>query len=920
MQSSSSAISLQLEDFRVLETIGKGSYGECMLVRLRTASLNHLSALKSSIDAVATRATETSINNDSSAEPDKFVIKKIQTRGLSPRERKDTMTEVRVLSSLHHPNIIHYAANFLDKGSRALCIVMEYAAGGDLSHCLRRRRSSGRGLFAEQKVISWFVQICLGVKHCHDRKVLHRDLKPQNIFLTRQGTIKIGDFGIAKVLSNTTDLAKTAIGTPYYLSPEICQEKSYNHKSDVWSLGCILYEMATLRHAFDGRNMKLLVLKIVRGTHGQLPKQFTPEARRLVNDMLRRNPKSRPSVNDMLSRRILRVHINTFLSEGQQREEFSHTILHGQHLHSNARPRSNVGAKVSRDGQRQARGLGKKKHPDARISGAAQNNITKANMDRQNRILLMRQAKQKMKAQKRQREQDRKAKQVQQENQRRQLRVLLQKAKAKRKATKCGQVGSPCLNIQSRARKREDRKKSQDQSWEIRYMNIGGVDVIHKKTKDSSRGDVKREKPPNKDNQTEAKSPVDTNMDSKGQKVGQQAPSKLERFNQQWALRREEIYKLAGIKAKATDKEVDAASRREHLSKVESDAKDDAKSHASNNRKMQHEKGLAELRAMYLAERRKREMLKGDGMQGKARRDDTGESNALNTPSAASSPSESSSLSPSRSPPPPAPSSGGNCKRPMVPPSFSPKKYLDLVALRKRAENHISETRKGKRNEDNVVNQDIPVKLNAGYGNVGRISTKIHNNAKAQLHQRVPLVDQKMKGKSYGQKIRQKQKKYNKKSLKYQCEDQGNSYNTEKRIEQKRRAWDAARKRMRDDILRRCKNKKSTTPGSQVSIMVPSKFAGALRESHENEGVCGKDNEVVFLNLKDHARLDDIDPSDSLTHSPLDIDISFEDESYGQSGSDCEDEDKMPFDLPSWPRRFGTQDDTLKVSSPLYEK
>ena len=94
------------------------------------------------------------------------------------------------------------------------------------------------------------------MKYIHDSKILHRDLKTQNIFLTRQDVIKIGDFGIARVLAHTCDVAKTAIGTPFYMSPEICQAQPYGYKSDVWSLGCVLYELATLRHAFDDESMR----------------------------------------------------------------------------------------------------------------------------------------------------------------------------------------------------------------------------------------------------------------------------------------------------------------------------------------------------------------------------------------------------------------------------------------------------------------------------------------------------------------------------------------------------------------------------------------------------------------------------------------------------------------------------------------
>ncbi len=102
--------------------------------------------------------------------------------------------------------------------------------------------------------MNWFVQLCFAVKYIHDKKILHRDLKSSNIFICSNGNIKLGDFGIAKVLKNTNEFAKTIVGTPYYLSPEICLRKPYNQKSDIWSMGCILFELMNLRHAFEGES------------------------------------------------------------------------------------------------------------------------------------------------------------------------------------------------------------------------------------------------------------------------------------------------------------------------------------------------------------------------------------------------------------------------------------------------------------------------------------------------------------------------------------------------------------------------------------------------------------------------------------------------------------------------------------------
>eukprot|EP00960_Hanusia_phi_P047390 758381-Hanusia_phi.AAC.4 len=184
---------------------------------------------------------------------------------------------------------------------------MEYADAGDLAQLLQNAR--GRP-FKEERVLDLFVQICLGMHHVHSQNILHRDLKTANILLTKQGIIKLADFGIARVMSSETDMAKTMIGTPYYLSPEICEDRPYNHKSDVWSLGCVLYELLTLRHAFEAKSLSALILKIIRGRFSPVSSSYSREVRSLVDAMLQNSPAARPSVANILSLSFLRGYVS----------------------------------------------------------------------------------------------------------------------------------------------------------------------------------------------------------------------------------------------------------------------------------------------------------------------------------------------------------------------------------------------------------------------------------------------------------------------------------------------------------------------------------------------------------------------------------------------------------------------------------
>ncbi|NXC93396.1 NEK1 kinase, partial [Certhia familiaris] len=264
-----------------------------------------------------------------------YVIKEINISKMSNKEREESRREVAVLANMKHPNIVLYRESFEENG--CLYIVMDYCEGGDLFKKINAQKGI---LFSEDQILDWFVQICLALKHIHDRKILHRDIKSQNIFLTKDGTIQLGDFGIARVLNSTAELARTCIGTPYYLSPEICQNKPYNNKSDIWALGCVLYEMCTLKHAFEAGNMKNLVLKIISGPFPPVSMHYSYDLRNLLSQLFKRNPRNRPSVNSILEKNFLAKRVEKFLTPELIAGEFSHKIFHkfGPHASPAKRP------------------------------------------------------------------------------------------------------------------------------------------------------------------------------------------------------------------------------------------------------------------------------------------------------------------------------------------------------------------------------------------------------------------------------------------------------------------------------------------------------------------------------------------------------------------------------------------------------
>ncbi|XP_041529852.1 serine/threonine-protein kinase Nek3 isoform X5 [Microtus oregoni] len=200
-----------MDDYTVLSVIGQGSFGRALLVRQESSN-------------------------------QKFAMKEVRL----PKSFSDTQKsrkEAVLLAKMKHPNIVAFQESFEAEGH--LYIVMEYCDGGDLMQKIKQQKGK---LLPEDTILNWFVQICLGVNHIHKKRVLHRDIKSKNVFLTQNGKVKLGDFGSARLLSSPMAFACTYVGTPYYVPPEIWENLPYNNKSDIWSLGCILYELCALKH------------------------------------------------------------------------------------------------------------------------------------------------------------------------------------------------------------------------------------------------------------------------------------------------------------------------------------------------------------------------------------------------------------------------------------------------------------------------------------------------------------------------------------------------------------------------------------------------------------------------------------------------------------------------------------------------
>ncbi|XP_053736741.1 serine/threonine-protein kinase Nek2 isoform X1 [Synchiropus splendidus] len=284
----------RVEDYEVLHTIGSGSYGRCQKVRRRS-------------------------------DGKMLVWKELDYGTMGESEKQMLVSEVNLLRELKHPNIVRYYDRIIDRFNTKLYIVMEYCEGGDLSsliaRCIKERR-----FLEEQFILRVMAQLTLALNECHRRRdgratVLHRDLKPANIFLDSKQNVKLGDFGLARILNHDTSFAKTFVGTPYYMSPEQINQMSYNEKSDIWSLGCLLYELCALSPPFTAYNQRDLAEKIRVGKFRRIPCRYSEELSTLLSKMLHLKDYMRPSVDSILQSSLLADAVSEEQKKAQTRRQ-----------------------------------------------------------------------------------------------------------------------------------------------------------------------------------------------------------------------------------------------------------------------------------------------------------------------------------------------------------------------------------------------------------------------------------------------------------------------------------------------------------------------------------------------------------------------------------------------------------------------
>ena len=240
-----------------------------------------------------------------------YALKKVKLLKLSNREKTNALNEVRILASVKSNFVISYKEAFFDEKESCLGIVMEFADNGDLYQKITKNRKS-KIYFEENEIWKILIQLIKGLKSLHELKILHRDLKSANVFLFNNGSAKLGDLNVSKIVKK--GLVYTQTGTPYYASPEVWKDLPYDNKSDIWSLGCVLYEMITLKPPFRAESMEGLYNKVIKGVYQKIPDCYSNDLSQIISLLIQVDSNKRPSCDDLLKNPIILKRIEFFKS------------------------------------------------------------------------------------------------------------------------------------------------------------------------------------------------------------------------------------------------------------------------------------------------------------------------------------------------------------------------------------------------------------------------------------------------------------------------------------------------------------------------------------------------------------------------------------------------------------------------------
>ena len=241
-----------------------------------------------------------------------YALKKVSLSNLSQKEKENSLNEVRILASVKSTFVIAYKEAFIDETDQSLCIVMEYADKGDLYQKITQFKKMGC-LIDEVDIWRIFIQMTKGLKALHDLKILHRDLKSANIFLFSDGSAKIGDLNVSKVAYK--GLGYTQTGTPYYASPEVWRDEPYDMKSDIWSLGCVTFEMLALHPPFRAENMEKLYEKVIKCQYGKISERYSEDIKEIIKLLLKVKTKERPTCAQILKHPLVKKRLEFFQAQ-----------------------------------------------------------------------------------------------------------------------------------------------------------------------------------------------------------------------------------------------------------------------------------------------------------------------------------------------------------------------------------------------------------------------------------------------------------------------------------------------------------------------------------------------------------------------------------------------------------------------------